>query len=51
VKMAMISIFSGAPEWQDLTPLEGGRGFATAATSKISGKNRATPFLARRRRG
>jgi hypothetical protein len=45
------SPFSGALERQDLTPQEGGRGFAAAATSINFGKNRATPFLARRRRG
>jgi hypothetical protein len=44
VKMAAISPFSGAPERHDLTPLEGGRGFAAAATSINLGKNRATPF-------
>jgi hypothetical protein len=31
--MAMISPFSTAPEQQDLTPLEGGRGFAAAPAS------------------
>jgi hypothetical protein len=51
VKMAMISPFSGALERQDLTPLEGVRGFTATATSINLGKNRATPFLARRRRG
>jgi hypothetical protein len=51
VKMAAISPFSEAPERQDLTSLEGGRGFAAATTSINLGKNRATPFLARRRRG
>jgi hypothetical protein len=30
VKMAAISPFFGAPEQPDLTPLEGGRGFAAA---------------------
>jgi hypothetical protein len=43
--------FSGALERQDLTPLEGGEGFATAATSINLEKNRATPFLARQMRG
>jgi hypothetical protein len=45
------SPFSRAPEWQDLTPQEGGRGFAAATTSINLGKNRATPFLVRQRRG
>jgi hypothetical protein len=51
VKMAAISPFSGAPERQDLTPLEGGRGFTATATLINLGKNRETPFLARQRRG
>jgi hypothetical protein len=42
--MAVISPFSEAPERQDLTPLEGGRGFATAATLINLRKNRATLF-------
>jgi hypothetical protein len=33
------SPFSAAPEQQDLTPLEGGRGFATAAAPINLGKN------------
>jgi hypothetical protein len=47
VKMAAISPFSRAPERQDLTPLEGGRGFAAAVTSINLGKNWVTSFLAR----
>jgi hypothetical protein len=42
--MAAISPFSGAPERQDLTPLEAGRGFTAAATSINLKKNRATLF-------
>jgi hypothetical protein len=36
--------FSRAPEGQDLSSLEGGRGFAAVATSVNLEKNRATPF-------
>jgi hypothetical protein len=43
--------FSGAPERQDLTPVEGGRGFAAAVTLINLRKNRATRFLVRRRHG
>jgi hypothetical protein len=33
MEMTMISPFSAAPQQQDLTPLEGGRGFAATAAS------------------
>jgi hypothetical protein len=51
VNMVAISPFSKAPERQDLTPLEGDRGFTAAATSINLEKIRAYPFLARRRCG
>jgi hypothetical protein len=44
MEMATISPFSAAPEHQDLTPLEGGRGFATVAASINLGKIRASLF-------
>jgi hypothetical protein len=37
--------FSGASKRQDLTLLEGGRGFAGAMTSVNLKKNRVTPFF------
>jgi hypothetical protein len=42
--MTMISPFSGVPEQQDLTPSEGIRSFAAAATSDGLGKIRALLF-------
>jgi hypothetical protein len=44
MKMAMISPFSAAPEQQDLTPLEGGRGFVAVAASINLGKIRVFLF-------
>jgi hypothetical protein len=44
VKIAAISPVSGPPERQDLTPLEGDRGFAAATTSINLRKNRV-PLL------
>jgi hypothetical protein len=44
MEMATISPFSAAPEQQDLTPLEGGRGFATAVASINLEKIRAFLF-------
>jgi hypothetical protein len=44
MEMATIFPFSAAPEQQDLTPLEGGRGFAAFVASINLGKIREFLF-------